>query len=331
MSLSQWRMPVLIDLLWLIAGLAALYYGAEWLVGGAAKLAVRFGISPLVVGLTVVAFGTSAPELFVSIGFNTSGYPDMSLGNVIGSNICNIGLVLGVSAFICVLHVKSELLVRDVPVLLLAAITFCWMLSDGEISLVEGIILFVSVVGYTIYQLTLVRNVKEPLAVEKEFEEEFDPEEAKKTSLFLLVFLILAGLVALYFGADWLERGGVSLAKRLGVPEAVISLTLIAFSTSVPELATSIVASLKKEGDIIIGNVIGSCIFNLLCVIGATAILKPIASGGIEMIDLYVMIGFTLMLIPVLWKGRVITRGEGSVLLLGYFGYTAFLYFDRVA
>lgn len=331
MSLSQWRMPVLIDILWLIAGLSALYFGAEWLVGGAAKLAVRYGISPLVVGLTVVAFGTSAPELFVSIGFNMSGYPDMSLGNVIGSNICNIGLVLGVSAFICLLHVKSELLVRDVPVLLLATVTFCWMLSDGEISMVEGIILFASVVGYTVYQLALVKNVKEPLAVEKEFEAEFDPEEAKKTPLYLLIFLILAGLVALYFGADWLERGGVSLAKRFGVPEAVISLTLIAFSTSVPELATSVVASLKKEGDIIIGNVIGSCIFNLLCVIGATAILKPVASGGIEMIDLYVMIGFTLMLIPVLWKGRVITRWEGSILLLGYFGYTTFLYFDRVA
>ncbi|MEM9017784.1 MAG: calcium/sodium antiporter, partial [Verrucomicrobiota bacterium] len=328
--LPKWRMPVLIDLLWLLAGLTALYFGAEWLVGGASKLAVRFGISPLVVGLTVVAFGTSAPELFVSIGFNASGYPDMALGNVIGSNICNIGLVLGVSAFICVLHVKSELLVRDLPVLLVATILFCWMLSDRAISWVEGIILFLCVLSYTVYQLALAKRVKNPEVV-SEFAAEFDAEEAKSRPVWFLVFLILAGLVGLYFGADWLERGGVSLAKRFGVPEAVISLTLIAFSTSVPELATSVVASLRKEGDIIIGNVIGSCIFNLFCVIGITAAVKPILSQGIEMVDLYVMIGFTLMLIPVLWQGRQITRWEGAILLAGYFGYTAFLYFDRVA
>ncbi len=323
-------MPVLIDILWLLAGLIALYFGAEWLVGGASKLAVRFGITPLVVGLTVVAFGTSAPELFVSIGFNLGGYPDMSLGNVIGSNICNIGLVLGVSAFICVLHVRSELLFRDIPVLLAATLGFCWMLSDGTVSLVEGVILFAAVVGYTVFQLALAKSVKEP-AVAQEFESEYGLAEAKQSSMFVLVILILVGLVALYFGADWLERGGVSLAKRLGVPEAVISLTLIAFSTSVPELATSVVASLKREGDIIIGNVIGSCIFNLLSVIGVTAVISPIASAGIQMIDLYVMIGFTLMLIPILWKGRVITRWEGTILLVGYFSYCTYLYFDRVA
>ena len=193
-------MPDLIDLLWLIAGLAALYFGAEWLVGGAAKLAVRFGITPLVVGLTVVAFGTSAPELFVSMGFNTGGYPDMALGNVIGSNICNIGLVLGVSAFICILHVKSELLIRDLPVLLIATITFCWMLSNGTISRVEGVILFVCVLAYTIYQLALAKKVEKPEVV-MEFEEEFDPQEALKSPVWLLSGLILAGLVGLYFGA----------------------------------------------------------------------------------------------------------------------------------
>ncbi|MDC0252097.1 calcium/sodium antiporter [bacterium] len=324
-------MPVLIDLLWLIAGLVALYFGAEWLVGGAAKLAVRFGISPLVVGLTVVAFGTSAPELFVSIGFNTNNLPDMSLGNVIGSNICNIGLVLGVSAFICVMHVKTELLLRDIPLLMIATLAFCWMLANGDVSLTEGIILFAAVIGYTLYQLVLAKKLKNP-AVVSEFAEEFGAEdEAKQSPIIVLILLIFAGLVGLYFGADWLERGGVSLATRLGVPEAVIALTLIAFSTSVPELATSVVASLKREGDIIIGNVIGSCIFNLLCVVGMTAIIKPIASSGIEIADLYVMIGFTVLLIPILWKGSKITRVEGAVLLLGYFAYCGYLYFDRVA
>ncbi|MEX2580595.1 MAG: calcium/sodium antiporter [Verrucomicrobiales bacterium] len=323
-------MPVLLDLLWLIAGLTALYFGADWLVNGAAKLAVRYGISPLVVGLTVVAFGTSAPELFVSIGFNMGGYPDMALGNVIGSNICNIALVLGVSAFICVLRVKSELLLRDLPILLGATLVFVWMLADGRIGRVEGTVLFVSVVAYLLYQLVLVKKYQTPALV-TEFTEGLDLSEAKKEPLWKLVVLILVGLVALYFGAEWLERGGVSLARGFGVPEAVISLTLIAFSTSVPELATSIVASLKKEGDIITGNIVGSCIFNLLCVIGATAMLKPIVTTQIEKSDLFVMVGLSALLLAIMATGKRIGRREGAFLLLCYAGYTAFLYVDRVA
>lgn len=323
-------MPVLIDVFFLLVGLTALYFGAEWLVNGAAKLAVKYGISPLVVGLTVVAFGTSAPELFVSIGFNAAGQPGMALGNVIGSNICNIGLVLGMSAFICILKVKSELLLRDLPILMVATMVFSWMLFNGVINRVEGIILFAAVVAYTVWQLVLAKKVKNPEVLE-EFEAEFDPGEAKSEPIWKLVLFILAGLVGLYFGAEWLERGGVSLAQRIGVPEAVISLTLIAFSTSVPELATSIVASLKKEGDIITGNVIGSCIFNLLCVIGMTAWISPIASTQIEMVDLYVMIGLTALLMLIMFTGKRISRWEGAVLLLAYAGYTAFLFVTRIA
>ncbi len=323
-------MPVLIDVLWLLLGLTALYLGADWLVGGAAKLAVRFGISPLVVGLTVVAFGTSAPELFVSMGFNAGGFPDMALGNVIGSNICNIGLVLGISAFICVLEIKSQLLFRDLPILLLATLVFSWMLMNGVISRTEGVFLFCGIVAYTAFQLVLARKEKNP-AVLQEFAQEFDPKVARTEPLWKLLAAIIVGLVALYFGAEWLERGGVSLAKRFGVPEAVISLTLIAFSTSVPELATSIVASLKKEGDIITGNIIGSCIFNLLCVIGVTASISPIVTTQIEMADLYVMIGMTALLLPVMASRRRISRWEGGLLVGCYAAYTAFLWFDRVA
>ena len=323
-------MPVLLDLLWLIAGLAALYFGAEWLVGGGGKLAVKYGISPLVVGLTVVAFGTSAPELFVSIGFNTGGFPDMALGNVIGSNICNIALILGVSSFICVLAVKTELLIRDLPVLLVATLLFSLMLANGEIGRVEGVFLFLAVIGYTIFQLIQSRRAtRSQLA--KEFENEFDQTEAKSEPAWKLVLLILVGLVGLYFGAEWLARGGVSLARRFGVPEAVISLTLIAFSTSVPELATSVIASLKKEGDIIIGNVIGSCIFNLLCVIGLTASIKPLVTTQIEMTDLWVMIGLTAILIPMMLMRRNVSRVEGGLLLAFYVGYTAYLFVTRVA
>lgn len=323
-------MALLIDLLWLAAGLTALYFGADWLVNGAATLAVRYGISPLVVGLTVVAFGTSAPELFVSIGFNTGGFPDMALGNVIGSNICNIGLVLGVSAFICVLHVKSALLLRDLPILMISTLLFAGMLMNGKISRVEGLVLFTGILGYTVFQLFIARKEKNP-AVIAEFAVEFDPAEAKYEPLWKLVAAIITGLIALYFGAEWLERGGVNLARRFGMPEAVISLTLIAFSTSVPELATSVVASLKKEGDIITGNIIGSCIFNLLCVIGVTAMLGPVATAQIERADLYVMIAMTALLIPVMGRKRCISRGEGALLLTCYAGYTVFLWFDRVA
>lgn len=323
-------MVLLTDLLWLAAGLVALYFGAEWLVNGAAKLAVRYGISPLVVGLTVVAFGTSAPELFVSIGFNARGFPDMAMGNVIGSNICNIGLVLGVSAFICVLHVKSALLLRDLPILMVSTLIFSVMLWNGVIGRTEGIVLFAGILAYTAFQLILAKKEKNP-EVLAEFAEEYDQAQAKGTAVWKLVVAILGGLVALYFGAQWLERGGVSLARSFGVPEAVISLTLIAFSTSVPELATSIVASLKKEGDIITGNIIGSCIFNLLCVIGVTSMLGPIVTSQIEMVDLYVMIAMTALLIPVMGRTRRIGRWEGAVLLACYVGYTAFLWFDRVA
>jgi cation:H+ antiporter len=323
-------MSLLIDLLWLAAGLVALYFGAEWLVNGAASLAMRYGISPLVVGLTVVAFGTSAPELFVSIGFNARGLPDMALGNVIGSNICNIGLVLGVSAFICVLQVKSALLLRDLPILLISTVVFSAMLWNGVIGRGEGIALFTGILAYTIFQLVLAKKEKNP-EVLAEFMEEYDPAAANEKAVWKLVVAILGGLLALYFGALWLEKGGVSLARTFGVPEAVISLTLIAFSTSVPELATSIVASLKKEGDIITGNIIGSCIFNLLCVIGATAMLGPIAAVQIEIVDLYVMIVMTVLLIPVMGVKRRISRWEGSILLACYAGYTIFLWFDRVA
>jgi cation:H+ antiporter len=323
-------MSLLIDLLWLAAGLVALYFGAEWLVNGAASLAMRYGISPLVVGLTVVAFGTSAPELFVSIGFNARGLPDMALGHVIGSNICNIGLVLGVSAFICVLQVKSALLLRDLPILLISTVVFSAMLWNGVIGRGEGIALFTGILAYTIFQLVLAKKEKNP-EVLAEFMEEYDPAAANEKAVWKLVVAILGGLLALYFGALWLEKGGVSLARTFGVPDAVISLTLIAFSTSVPELATSIVASLKKEGDIITGNIIGSCIFNLLCVIGATAMLGPIAAVQIEIVDLYVMIVMTVLLIPVMGVKRRISRWEGSMLLACYAGYTIFLWFDRVA
>ncbi|NNE91855.1 MAG: calcium/sodium antiporter [Verrucomicrobiales bacterium] len=325
-------MEILLDVVWLILGLALLYFGAEWLVGGAAKISVKYGISPLVVGLTVVAFGTSAPELFVSLGFNLSSppRPDMAIGNVIGSNICNIGLVLGVSAFICVLNIKSDLLIRDMPFLIAVSLGFSAMLLlDQKIARWEGIVLFVVVVAFTIFQLRASKKEDNPEVIE-EFEAEFGKaEEFTHDPVWKLAGLVLIGLIVLYFGAEYLEKGGVGLAERIGVPGAVISLTVIAFSTSVPELATSVVASMKREGDIITGNVIGSCLFNLLCVIGITATVKPMEVSDIETVDLVVMLGFTLFLLPLMWTRRRVSRWEGSALLIGYIAYCIYLWNER--
>ena len=326
-------MPILIDVFYLILGLVLLYFGAEWLVGGAGKIAVKYGISPLVVGLTIVAFGTSAPELFVSIGFNmgTPSLPDMSIGNVVGSNICNIGLVLGLSAFICVLHVRRELIVRNMPILALSSLVLMAMLLIGSgVGRIEGILLFTAVVVYTFIQLKIARKIKNPEMVE-ELEAEFNLSEGKTEPVWKLTGMVFIGLVLLYLGARALEEGGVGLAKLFGVPEAVISLTLIAFSTSVPELAASAVAAMKKEGDIIIGNIIGSCIFNILCVVGATAAIKPMVVTQIELSDLLVMVVMTLVLFPIMLTRKRISRFEGALLLLGYAGYITFLWFDRVA
>lgn len=326
-------MPILIDVFYLILGLILLYFGAEWLVGGAGKIAVKYGISPLVVGLTIVAFGTSAPELFVSIGFNmgTPSLPDMSIGNVVGSNICNIGLVLGLSAFICALHVRRELIVRDMPILAVSSLVLMALLLMGSgVGRIAGILLFAAVVVYTFIQLKIARKTKNPEMVE-ELEAEFHLSEGKSEPVWKLAGMVIIGLVLLYFGAVALEEGGVGLAKMFGVPEAVISLTLIAFSTSVPELAASAVAAMKKEGDIIIGNIVGSCIFNILCVVGATAAIKPMVITQIEVSDLVVMVVITLVLFPIMLTRKRISRFEGALLLLGYAGYITFLWFDRVA
>ena len=323
-------MSILLDLAWVFAGLLALYVGANWLVNGSSKLAVRLGISPLVVGLTVVAFGTSTPELFVSFKFNLENLPDMAVGNVIGSNICNIGLILGLSALFHRLSVKRDLYVRDLPVLLVASAVFVWMIRDNELSRLEGAVLLAGIVLYTIHCVRNSRNRPSSDLLE-EFEAGCDAAAEIKSNLFFLSLLIVAGLVALFYGAEWMKRGGVSLAEALGVPPAVISLTLVAFATSVPELATSVVASIRREADIVTGNVIGSCTFNLLCVLGCTALFKPMAIGEIRTGDLFTMLGMTALLIPILCFQHSIGRFKGLVLLAAYGVYLAWLYFTRIA
>lgn len=331
---------LLIHFLWLAGGFVLLYFGAEWLVKGASEIALRLGISPLVVGLTVVAFGTSMPELLVCLNANSpeviavpAGWfgfqieqgetsPDMALGNIVGSNIFNIGLILGVAALIRPVVVHSQLIRRELPILLGSSLVFLVMMSDKYLGRVEGAILALGIFVYIITSVMLSK--KERLT--KQFEE-FEKEEikqAKKGGLRLLVDLgfIVIGIVALVLGADWLVKHGRQIAEWYGVPDVIISLTLFALGTSLPELATSIVAALKRQGDIITGNAIGSCIFNLLAVIGITAAVKPVEGDAISWIDLGVMAGLAIIIIPLMWSKMTLSRKEGCGLLLVALAYS---------
>lgn len=318
------------DIFLIVVGLTALVMGAEWLVRGSAKLAVRIGVSPLVVGLTIVAFGTSSPELFVCLKFNLSGDANAALGNLVGSNICNIGLVLGLSALVRPLDIKAQLLVRDMPILFVVSAGVIAFLWDGALEVWEGGVLVLGVVVYTVYSFRESKAEKNPEVLE-EFESEYGTKnKEKKEGLAGMIVLILVGLVGLYFGAEWLVEGAVGMAERMNVPSAFISLTVIAFGTSLPELATSVVATIRRQGDIISGNAIGSCIFNLLLVLGATALVKRMVITDIEPVDLAVMMGMVVLVVPMMMTRRNLGRFEGALLLTVYLGYCVYLWIDRV-
>ena len=315
------------DICLIIAGLIALYFGAEWLVKGASEIAIKMGISPLVVGLTVVAFGTSTPELLVCLEANLDGHPDIALGNIIGSNICNIALILGVAAVMKPIEIHRQIIRREMPILIVVTLAFIGMLWDGNVSQIEGGVLFLSVVTYVV--VSIVQSRKEQ--GQDDFGE-FSADEvtavrksgAKK--LVISVVLMLVGLGVLKFGSEWLVKGGENVATEIGIDEAIIALFLFAFGTSLPELATSIVAIRKGEGDIITGNAIGSCIFNILAVIGITAMVKPIAQGEIELLDKIVMLGVTVGIFFFMWSRMRLNRIEGVILLVGYAVYCVVRY-----
>ncbi|MCP5535284.1 MAG: calcium/sodium antiporter [Akkermansiaceae bacterium] len=329
--------------LWLTGGLVCLYYGAEWLVKGASEIALRLGISPLVVGLTVVAFGTSMPELLVCLKANSpeviatpAGWfgfqieasqesPDMALGNIVGSNIFNIALILGVAALIRPVVIHSQLILRELPILLVSSIVFAVMMMDKHLSRWEGGVLFVGILVYIAASVRLSKNSRHIVGADEfeEFEKK-EIEQAKKGGLRILTDLgfILLGIVTLVVGADWLVDHGEKIAEWFGVPDVIISLTLFALGTSLPELATSVVAALKRQGDIITGNAIGSCIFNLLAVIGITAGVKPINGDAISWIDLGVMLGLTVIIIPLMWSRMRLSRIEGGLLVGVAFAYS---------
>ena len=314
------------DLIYLILGIIGLYFGAEWLVGGSSKLALKIGVSPLVIGLTVVALGTSAPELAVCLRLNLESRPDAALGNIVGSNICNILLILGFSSLIRPLRVHRQIIRKELPILLMVSFALIVMLINKEVASWEGFILCVGIVIYILFSFKGANNSGE-FKVEGESSSEIDTVSSQGYNGIVLIALLLAGLILLVLGAFFFEKGGIGLAKAFGVSEAVIGLTLLAFGTSLPELATSIVACMKNEGDIIVGNSVGSSIFNILAILGITALFKPLSVNDINLIDYSIMIGAVIFCWLFIFKKMELNRIKGVVFLGCYAAYiTSILY-----
>jgi cation:H+ antiporter len=306
----------------LVLGLVFLVGGAELLVRGASRLARAFGISPLVVGLTVVAFGTSSPELAVSVQSAFSGQADLALGNVIGSNIFNVLFILGLSALITPLVVSQQLVRLDVPLMIGASVLLLLLSLDGAIGRVEGALLFAGIVGYTVFLIRQSRRESGGGAAEA------GAGEPESGGWLRNGALVLAGLTLLVLGSRWLVGGAVEIATALGVSELVIGLTIVATGTSLPEVATSVLASIRGERDIAVGNVVGSNIFNLLAVLGLSGLVAP---SGIEvarsalLFDIPVMIAVAIACLPIFFSGYLIARWEGALFLGYYIAYTAYL------
>ena len=303
----------------LILSLMALYIGAGWLVQGSSALALKANISPLVIGLTIVAFGTSAPELAVSLGATLRGQGDIAIGNIVGSNIFNIGVILGVSATICPLQVKKQLLRIDIPIMLAATILFTILFWNGTLGRMEGLFFLTGIIIYTLFSLLYSRKQEEEPNLELE-------EQPKHCAVDTLT--IIGGLVVLVFASRLLVDNAVSIAKELGVSEAVIGLTIVAAGTSMPELATSVVAAYKHKTDIAIGNIVGSNLFNILAIAGSCSLMHPIEAKNVNYIDLLVMLAISILLLPLMKSGQKISRTEGAALILIYVIYLFWLLRD---
>lgn len=306
--------------LMLIAGLALLLVGAEVLIRGASRLALATGLSPLVVGLTVVAFGTSTPELAISLDAALRGSPDIAVGNVVGSNIANVLLILGLSAMVAPLIVARQLIRLDVPVMVLVSGLVLFLAMDGRLARWEGLLLAGLGVLYTVALIRIGRRDGASLGDEV--------DDTPPGAWWLNALLILVGLALLILGARWLVEAAVTIATGLGVSELIIGLTVVAVGTSMPEIATSILATLRGQREIAVGNVIGSNVFNLLVVLGATAAFSPAGVGVSDAairFDLPVMTAVAIACLPIFFTGHCIRRWEG-VLFLGYYvAYTAYL------
>lgn len=312
------------SILFIALALILLFFGAEGLVRGSSSLALRAGLSPLLVGLTIVAFGTSSPELVVSINAAIAQQGDISIGNVVGSNSFNIGIILGLTALLCPIPVHRQIIKIDAPIALGVAFLLLLFLSDTSLTRGEGLILLTGIVVYAIMNILLARREANKAKATQKSGDELLTGVSKHWVID--IGFILGGLGILVAGSRLLVNNSIILAKAFGVSEAVIGLTIVAAGTSMPELATSIVAALRKQPDIAIGNVVGSNVFNILGILGVSSLISPIQAPGISWIDYTTMIVFSALLIPLLYTGRLLHRLEGMLLLILYCGYLYLLW-----
>ncbi|MEL6136818.1 MAG: calcium/sodium antiporter [Cyanobacteria bacterium J06626_23] len=311
----------------LVLGVVLLVLGAEFLVRGASRLSAMFSVSPLVIGLTIVAFGTSAPELAVSLHSTLADKADIAIGNVVGSNICNVLLILGASALVSPLIVAQQLIRLDVPIMIGVSwlvLLFGW---DQTINPTDGIVLFVGGVVYTLFLLYQSRKESDQ-NVQDEYAQEYGPQPFSWKKVGVYALLILVGLVALVIGSQLLVDSAETIATALGASRLVVGLTVVAIGTSLPELATSLVASFRGERDIAVGNVVGSNIFNILVVLGLTSALSPVGveiSAAALTFDIPVMVAVAVLCFPIFFSGNLISRWEGGLLLGYYLVYILYL------
>ncbi len=309
-----------------LGGLIALVIGAELLVRGASRLALSLGITPLVVGLTIVAVGTSAPEVAVSVGAALDGQTDIAVGNVVGSNIFNVLLILGVSALIIPLVVNAQIVRQEVPIMIGASLLLLTFGLDGQVGRVEAGALLALLVAYVVFLIVQSRR-NEAANLALKVAPEVD-EAAGKRSLMLQLLLIGGGLGLLVLGSNWLVDASIALAQAMGVSDLVIGLTIVAAGTSMPEVATSVMAAIRKERDIAIGNVVGSNIFNILGCLGLAGVVSstglPLAPSVLNF-DLWVMLAVAFACLPVFLTGRTIARWEGAVFVFYYIAYVTYL------
>jgi cation:H+ antiporter len=304
----------------ILIGFLLLGAGAELLVGGASRLALRLGVTPLAVGLTIVAFGTSAPELAVSVESTLNNLSALALGNVIGSNIANIGLILGITAMIQPIHVERSLVRQQIPIVIACSVLLGLLLLDGEVNRMDGFLLIIGLCAYLYLSYRQSRgefNDGETL----DLPPAITPQQPGST--LVNVAFVVIGLGLLVFGSQLFVNNAVVLARFLGISEAIIGLTLVAVGTSIPELATSILAAFRRQSDIAIGNVVGSNTFNILCVLGVTAVVGSISGEQFSLVDFGTMLVFALVLLPIARTGFTLSRAEGALLLAGYLGYVA--------
>ncbi|SEQ88118.1 cation:H+ antiporter [Hyunsoonleella jejuensis] len=315
------------SILWVILGFTLLVIGGEYLVRSSVALSFKFSISKMVIGMTVVSFATSAPELLVSLQAALSGSPAIAINNVVGSNIANIGLVLGVTALVGSIAVDASFYKLNWPVMMMFSLVLYYFLkNDGVLTAIEGGILFLGLIAFL---FILIKNTKKEVIAE-----EVDGTLATVSNFKIILWLFIGG-VALYFGSEWLVEGSKDIARSIGVSEAVIGVSLIAIGTSVPELAASVIAAAKQEKAISLGNLIGSNIFNIGSVLGLTSLVKPIAVTEPQILssDIFWMLGFAAVLLPMIFipKRMQISRFKGFFLVLGYSIFMVFVFMNSNA